>query len=162
MKKALCLIVVLLAMTGGVTVAQQPERPQVVPGHYIVVFADTVADVPGLAYGLAAAHGRSPRFIYEHALKGFAAELPDQAVEALSRNPNVAYIEPDSVVWAIATQSSPTWGLDRIDQRRSPARQRLHLQLHGRRRKGLHHRHRHSHYAQRLWWTRQLGIRLRR
>ena len=120
MKKALCLVVVLLAMTGGVTVAQQPERPQVVPGHYIVVFADTVADVPGLAYGLAAAHGRSPRFIYEHALKGFAAELPDQAVEALSRNPNVAYIEPDSVVWAIATQSPATWGLDRIDQRNPP------------------------------------------
>ena len=28
-------------------------------------------------------------FIYQHAIKGFAASLPEQAVEALSRNPNV-------------------------------------------------------------------------
>jgi len=46
--------------------------------------------------------------------------LPEQAVEALSRNPNVAYIEPDSVIWAIGSQSSPTWGLNRIDQRALP------------------------------------------
>lgn len=120
MRKALCLFGVLLAVTGGVTVAQQPDRPGTIPGHYIVVFEDTVADVPGLAYGLAAAHGSAPRFIYEHALKGFAAQLPEQAVEALSRNPNVAYIEPDSVVWAFGSQSNPTWGLDRIDQRSLP------------------------------------------
>ena len=117
MRKAVCLLVALLGVTGAVGVAQQPDRAQAVPGQYIVVFKDIVADVPGLAYGLAAAHGRSPRFIYERVLKGFAAELPEQAVEALSRNPNVAYIELDSVVWATATQSPATWGLDRIDQR---------------------------------------------
>ena len=48
MRKALCLIVVLLAVTGAVGVAQQPDRAQVVPGRYIVVFKDAVADVPGL------------------------------------------------------------------------------------------------------------------
>ena len=116
MKKALCLVAVLLVMNGALTTGQQADRARTVPGHYIVVFRDTVADVPGLAYGLAAAHGSSPRFVYEHALKGFAAELPEQAVEALSHNPNVAYVEPDSVVWATATQSGATWGLDRIDQ----------------------------------------------
>ena len=120
MKKALCLTLFLLAMTGAVTVAQQPDRAQTVPGQYIVVFRDSVDDVPGLAYGLAAAHGRAPRFIYQHALKGFAADLPEQAVEALRRNPNVAYVEPDSVVWASVDQSPATWGLDRIDQRSLP------------------------------------------
>ena len=120
MKKALGLTLVLLTMTGAVTVAQQPDRALTVPGQYIVVFRDSVADVPGLAYGLAAAHGRAPRFIYEHALKGFAADLPERAVEALSRNPNVAFIEPDAVVWAFGSQPNPTWGLDRIDQRSLP------------------------------------------
>ena len=120
MKKALCLTVVLLAMTGAVTVAQQPDRTPAVPGQYIVVFRDAVTDVPGLAYGLSAEHGSAPRYVYEHALKGFAAELPEQAVEALRRNPNVAYIEPDSVVWAFGSQPNPTWGLDRIDQRSLP------------------------------------------
>jgi subtilisin family serine protease len=120
MKKALCLIAVFLVLAGALTTGQQAERARTVPGQYIVVFRDTVADVPGLAFGLAAAHGSSPRFVYEHALKGFAAELPEQAAEALSRNPNVAYVEPDSVVWAIATQSGATWGLDRIDQRALP------------------------------------------
>ena len=120
MKKALCLTVVLLAMTGAVTVAQQPDRTPAVPGQYIVVFRDAVTDVPGLAYGLSAEHGSAPRYVYEHALKGFAVTLPEQAAEALSRNPNVAYIEPDAVVWATATQSNATWGLDRIDQRSLP------------------------------------------
>ena len=120
MKKAVFGTVVLLALAGALATGQQPDRAGTVPGQYIVVFKDSVADTPGLAYGLAAAHGRVPLFIYQHALKGFAVALPEQAVEALSRNPNVAYIEPDSVIWAIGSQSSPTWGLNRIDQRALP------------------------------------------
>jgi len=41
-----------------------------------------------------------------------AAELPQQAIEALSRNPLVRYIEPDSEVMSIA-QEVP-WGINRI------------------------------------------------
>ena len=91
-----------------------------IPGHYIVVFRGSVTDVPGLARRLAAAHGASPRFIYEHALKGFAVELPETAAAALERNPNVAYVEEDQVVHVVETQTNATWGLDRIDQRALP------------------------------------------
>jgi len=94
---------------------------EVIPGSFIVVFKPTVVDPPGLARQLAAAHGGSLRFTYGAALKGFAADLPDQAVEALRHNPNVAYVEPDQVVRADDTElNPPSWGLDRVDQRTLP------------------------------------------
>jgi subtilisin family serine protease len=91
-----------------------------IPGQYIIVFKQDVRDVPGLARRLAAAHGGSLRFIYERALKGFAARLPDAAAAALARNPNIAYVEQDQVMQAFETQSGATWGLDRSDQRALP------------------------------------------
>ncbi|MEN9508692.1 MAG: hypothetical protein RLZZ621_1255, partial [Gemmatimonadota bacterium] len=53
------------------------------------------------------------------ALKGFAAQLPEPARVALSRNPNVAYIEADGIAYANQqiTRSTTLWGLDRIDTR---------------------------------------------
>lgn len=116
MKRAVWIAAIFLLMAGGLTIGEQAGRPTTIPGRYIVVFEDSVIDAPGLTYALARAHGLAPRFVYEYALKGFAAQLPEQAVEALRRNPRVAYIEPDSVVWAFETQSNATWGLDRIDQ----------------------------------------------
>jgi subtilisin family serine protease len=53
-------------------------------------------------------------------LKGFAASLSPQALEALQKNPDVAYIEADQTVSISASQSPATWGLDRIDQRNLP------------------------------------------
>ena len=120
MKKALSLCVVFLAMAGTVTTGQQPDRALAVPDQYIVVFKDTVVHVPDLAYELIRIHGGMPLFIYQHALKGFAAVLPEPAAAALRRNPNVKYVEQDSVVWAFGSQSNATWGLDRIDQRNLP------------------------------------------
>jgi subtilisin family serine protease len=69
---------------------------------------------------LAAAHGLTPTHIYRHALIGFAAELPPQAVAALAHNPNVVSIEADGIVRPADTQFGATWGLDRIDQRTLP------------------------------------------
>jgi subtilisin family serine protease len=93
----------------------------VIPGAFIVVFNRSVADAPGLAKQLVTDHGGTMRFAYSAALKGFAADLPAQAVEALKHNPNVAYVEPDGVVQAFGTESpTPSWGLDRVDQRALP------------------------------------------
>lgn len=64
---------------------------------------------------IATSHGVSPRFVYSHALHGFAGELNEAQVVALSRNPNVQSITPDGVVTV-----NVVWGLDRIDQRALP------------------------------------------
>jgi subtilisin family serine protease len=98
---------------------------RVIPGSYIVVFKPEVRDVPGLARRLVDAGGGRLQFTYTAALPGFAAaDLPEQAVEALRRNPNVAYVEPDGVVehFGGGTQPAPPapWGLDRVDQRTLP------------------------------------------
>lgn len=87
---------------------------------FIITFRDGVTDVPGLARRLTAANGGELGFVYEHALRGFSARLPEQAATALERNPNVARVERDGIMRIAATQSGATWGLDRIDQRARP------------------------------------------
>lgn len=92
--------------------------------RYIVVFRDDVRDVPGLANALVRQHGGSLIAVYQHALRGFGASLPAAAVEALARNPQVAYVEPEiilrgscSLYFAPAAQCGAPWALDRIDAR---------------------------------------------
>jgi subtilisin family serine protease len=89
-----------------------------IPDEFIVVFRPDVTDVPDLAQQLASAQGASIRFVYQNALKGFAAQMSQAGADALARNPLVSYVEQDQVVNAIATETlaggSP-WGIDRID-----------------------------------------------
>jgi subtilisin family serine protease len=115
-----------LALAACQDAPQSPAGPDLsvgraVPGQYIVVFNPTVSDPPGLSRSLVAAHGGRLLFTYQHAIRGFAAALPDAGVEAVSRNPNVAYVEPDRDVTLFDTQNNPpAWGLDRVDQRDLP------------------------------------------
>ena len=98
------------------------EARAAVQNDYIVTFRDDEADPGGQANGLVKAHGGSLKHVYRYALKGFAvANLPDAAVAALQRNPRVARIERDGIVTIDGTQTpTPSWGLDRIDQRSVP------------------------------------------
>jgi subtilisin family serine protease len=92
-----------------------------VPGRYVVVFGDDlVGSAAALAAELVHAHGGKLHYSYDHALKGFAAELPPAAVEAMLANPRVAYVAQDELVSMDGTQSPAPWGLDRIDQRGLP------------------------------------------
>ncbi len=90
--------------------------------QYIVVFKDEVAaaGVRTLADQLAAAQGGQVLRTYRHALRGFAAALSDEAAQALKQHPDVAFVQPDQVVYALDAQPGATWGLDRIDQRNRP------------------------------------------
>jgi len=88
--------------------------------RYLVTFRADVTEPRGLAERLVRANGGTLHFTYATALRGFAATLPPQAVEALRRNPQIARIEADAIVSTSAVQSAPTWGLDRIDQRSRP------------------------------------------
>jgi subtilisin family serine protease len=68
----------------------------------------------------AAAFGADVSFVYEHALKGYAASIPAATVSALAADPRVAFVERDGTMRAVTSQPNATWGLDRIDQRNLP------------------------------------------
>lgn len=78
----------------------------------VVVFEPGTSNVPELAAQLTGQYGRAPSVVYETALQGFAALLPERAAEALANRPDVAYVEPDRER-SIFAQSVPT-GIDRI------------------------------------------------
>ena len=102
--------------TGAVRYARQGG----IPDAYIVVFNEDVADPAARASEKAQALGLSLRYTYGASLKGFAANLNDGQLTALSHDPDVAYVEQDAEVHADATQTGATWGIDRIDQRSLP------------------------------------------
>lgn len=90
--------------------------PDIIPGKFIVTLR------PGSrAAEVAAAHRVQPDHIYSHVLNGFAGSISDAARSGLLRDTRVISLEPDSWIFpAENSQSNPTWGLDRIDQRNLP------------------------------------------
>ena len=94
-----------------------------IPGRYIVVFhpGSVGHDVSAVA-DAAARMGGKVHYTYTDAIQGFAATLPDAALEGLRHNPNVDFIEVDQVVTLgiLYGQYASTWNLDRIDQRYLP------------------------------------------
>lgn len=131
------LIVIALAVLVAVVSCDDPARPalddgpgpepddallqrqDVIPNHYIVVFDDAVTDPPGLARGLARAHGLELRHTYAAALRGFAAVVPPGRVDALRADPRVRYVTPDRLHQVDQGQGLPT-GIDRIEADRNP------------------------------------------
>jgi hypothetical protein len=69
-----------------------------VPGAYIVVFRSYVADPPAYAQQLAATHEFELRFVYTHALRGFAASMSDKALAEVRCARGVHYVEQDQVM----------------------------------------------------------------
>ena len=90
------------------------------PGHQIVVFRNSVSNVPALAQSLVAAHNGVLERTYQYAIKGFAAELSATAVASLRQHADVVAVEEDSYMSASTIQTGATWGIDRIDQRDLP------------------------------------------
>jgi len=128
---ALALLVVFVACESASNPAQpaselidQATAGEAVPGQYIVVFQNSVADPASVATELVNTAGGSLLHVYTSAIKGFAARLPAPAADPLGRNPLVASVEGDQVMRADVTQSmnanGDPWGLDRIDQNALP------------------------------------------
>jgi subtilisin family serine protease len=91
-----------------------------IPGSYIVVMKDAVANVDGAVDQIGQQYGTRASYRYKSAIKGFAGKLSPAAVEALRKDPRIAYIEQDQLAHLVTTQTGATWGLDRIDQRNLP------------------------------------------
>ena len=94
------LILASVLAVGSVT-APTPERVPVIVGF------KGKADA-----GLIRAHGGDVKYEYGM-VSAVACSLPQGAIDALNRNPKIAYIEPDGKVQK--TQETLPWGVDRID-----------------------------------------------
>ncbi|MGE5222733.1 MAG: S8 family peptidase, partial [Omnitrophica WOR_2 bacterium] len=126
----LIVLVLVLSISNPVQAASRPQPAPllaansvtVVPGRYMVVFKGGISDASAQAIEASAAKGQGVKINYHYsaALKGFAAALPESALNALRNNPAVDYIEADQVITIDTTQTGATWGLDRIDQRNLP------------------------------------------
>ena len=101
-----------LALT-AVPAAAAPDFQEVV-----VVLHSTDTPVPQIAKGIAESTGGEIGFVYTTALQGFTLTLPSSAIEGLSNNPHVAYIEPVYEV-QITEQTMPT-GMARIEADYNP------------------------------------------
>jgi subtilisin family serine protease len=104
------------------------SRP--IPGRYIVVFKDSVANPATEAASLMQGRGGQVLHTYTRAIKGFAASLPDAALQGIRNNPNVSYVEQDQTVslkQVVSPQNQATWGLDRIDQADLPLDTQYHF-----------------------------------
>lgn len=105
---------------GIAPILPRAKDAEYVEDQYIVVFKDGVTAVEASIDELSSSYNFKPLFRYKHALKGFAAKLTPEQLEALRNDPRVAYIEQDQIARIVATQTNATWGLDRIDQRDLP------------------------------------------
>jgi uncharacterized protein (TIGR03437 family) len=125
--KKVCSVILLLLFASTALLAAPKDNDKIrknekrIPGQYIVVFNDKlVDDVDATADELAFLNRGEKMHVYRHALRGFSVRLNERQLERLANDPRVAYIEEDAEVSIEATQSSATWGLDRIDQRDLP------------------------------------------
>ncbi|MFI7072789.1 S8 family serine peptidase [Micromonospora sediminicola] len=123
---------IICAATGGAASAdpgdakRAPVRgadlPGAVPGRYIVVLKDgkaTPAKVKSAASALAGEHGGSVRRVFGKALHGYSASMDRRQAERLAADPDVAYVQQVQRYTATDTQTTPPWGLDRLDQTRT-------------------------------------------
>jgi len=110
----------------GVANAEAPvvgtENPTAISGQYIVVMRPGASANANRIAAAAAARSNGAEILSEYsaALQGFAARLPQRALDALRGNPNVDFIEADQVMSLTTTQTGAPWGLDRVDQRNLP------------------------------------------
>jgi subtilisin family serine protease len=105
--------------------AQLLITPNAIAGEYIVKFRDDVKAVGLRRAGEVTREmvGTSGQvmYVYEGAVKGFAARLSEAQMRRLLADPRVERIETNARVYAVGVQSpTPSWGLDRIDQRDLP------------------------------------------
>ncbi len=102
-----------------------PESNALVPDAYIVTLAAEPeasrreAVLEEVTAEIATRGTATLRAAYRHALTGFTATMSAAEAEALRADPRVASVEQDRWVSPAGggSQPSPTWGLDRVNQR---------------------------------------------
>ena len=131
-KKNILVIATVLALgaTANANSADLRFSKKPVQGQYIVVLKDNVAAlssekssaprVSDIANLIGTLHGVKVTKSFNHALRGFVVTANDKSLARLLMDSRIAYIEEDGYMYASATQTGATWGIDRVDQRARP------------------------------------------
>jgi hypothetical protein len=98
------------------------QNSEIIPNEFIVVLrSDTQQKVDLTIDQLMAAEQIAPTQLLHRYSIGFAVQLNAGQLEALRSHPEVEYIEPNQVVYALRSTEEqvnpPSWGLPRIHQR---------------------------------------------
>ncbi|HSU35612.1 MAG TPA: S8 family serine peptidase [Propionibacteriaceae bacterium] len=96
--------------------ADPTGRPKNAAVKTYIIKTKTSLAAKALAVDVDAAGGQIKNR-YKRVYPGFAAELTAAQVRAVKRDPQVESITADGVVHSTTSQTNPTWGLDRVDQR---------------------------------------------
>jgi subtilisin family serine protease len=108
---------------GRQSASQQPTLDHIIPGHYIVVLDGDTGEqratqnngqnARAVANQMAQEHGLGVSHTYSKALKGFAAQIPEDELSEVKNDPHVDFVVPDREVQA-SVQQLPT-GINRVD-----------------------------------------------
>jgi subtilisin family serine protease len=92
-----------------------------VPNSYVVVLKPGAAATTTAVGTLTARHGGRAGMVWRHALQGFELTADARTAEKIAGDPSVDFVQQNVEVRALATQApTPSWGLDRVDQRNLP------------------------------------------
>src|SRR5215210_319346 len=103
----------LLVACGAGFAQGQPTQYGGEENRFIVVLEDDVSSPNDVADAHARRYGAAVTNVYSHALNGYAAKVPEQALPGIRHDPRVAFVEQDYVQHA-ADQKLPT-GINRIE-----------------------------------------------
>ncbi len=102
----------LSAALAEVKIMPKTSPQQKIEGRYIVVLRHSVPDPRAFANRMSMRHRLKLRHVYRRALRGFSAQIPATILPFLKRHSDIAFIEPDRLVYAL-NQRLPS-GVDRI------------------------------------------------
>ncbi|KAF4976267.1 hypothetical protein FZEAL_7035 [Fusarium zealandicum] len=112
-----------LLLAGSVTAGLEKRAPLItrdetgIDGKYIVMMKPAAsAKASARVKSTVKSAAVEPDMVFDK-LGGFSASLSAQEVESLRDDPNVAYIEQDSVAKISATQKQAPWGLARLSSK---------------------------------------------
>jgi subtilisin family serine protease len=98
--------------------------PDAIAGSYIVVLkpaAVSASATETTVSSLTARFGGQVSAVWQSALRGFALRAGAETAARIAADPRVAYVQQDVAIRLDAVQApTPSWGLDRIDQRSQP------------------------------------------
>ena len=113
-------VLIVISLMAALFAMALPAGAENLDGDYIVVLKDSVGSARSVASEHSRRHGAETSFVYEHALKGYAATISSGRLGAIRSDPRVKSVAADGRVSIATTQSGATWGIDRIDQRNLP------------------------------------------